>query len=116
MPIKVSEVAEFGAVLAEIEKSPEKVGVLARRLIDLSTELYALYLRECNEPIVDMREHQARVIWLQRRVRFTLRDKPVTVKFNSDPRGAAVKLVLPSGRADDFGGEGYCVPTVSRSE
>lgn len=27
-----------------------------------------------------------------------------------DPRGAALKLVLPSGIKNDFCGEGYCVP------
>lgn len=32
------------------------------------------------------------------------------VKLGGDPRGCTVKLVLPSGRTDDFGGEGYCVP------
>lgn len=32
--------------------------------------------------------------------------------FQGDPRGAVVKLRLPSGRHNDFGGEGvYCVPT-----
>lgn len=32
--------------------------------------------------------------------------------FQGDPRGAVVKLRLPSGRANDWGGEGYfCVPT-----
>jgi hypothetical protein len=32
--------------------------------------------------------------------------------FQGDPRGAVVKLRLPSGRANDFGGEGlFCVPT-----
>lgn len=34
----------------------------------------------------------------------------VEVVFNNDPGGAALKLVLPSGRTNDFGGEGYCVP------
>ena len=33
--------------------------------------------------------------------------KPV---FSGDPRGAVVKLKLPSGRTDDWGGTGVCVP------
>jgi len=33
--------------------------------------------------------------------------------FSGDPRGACVKLILPSGRWNSFGGaeEGFCVPT-----
>lgn len=30
--------------------------------------------------------------------------------FSGDPRGCTVKLRAPSGRADDFGGTGLCVP------
>ena len=33
--------------------------------------------------------------------------KPV---FSGDPRGAVVKLKLPSGKTDDWGGTGVCVP------
>src|SRR6266487_2526755 len=36
----------------------------------------------------------------------------IVSQFQGDPRGAVVKLRLPSGRANDFGGEGFfCVPT-----
>ena len=31
--------------------------------------------------------------------------------FGGDPRGYTVKLMLPSGRSNSFGGEGYGVPT-----
>lgn len=31
--------------------------------------------------------------------------------FSGDPRGATVKLKLPSGKTNDWGQEGYCVPT-----
>lgn len=33
--------------------------------------------------------------------------------FEGDPRGACVKLILPSGRNNSWGGaeEGFCVPT-----
>lgn len=33
------------------------------------------------------------------------------VIFSGDPRGNTVKIVLPSGRTNDMGREGYCVPT-----
>ena len=32
------------------------------------------------------------------------------VKFSGDPRGCVVKLVLKSGRTNDFAQEGICVP------
>jgi hypothetical protein len=31
--------------------------------------------------------------------------------FNGDPRGATVKIRVPSGRTNDWGGIGICVPT-----
>lgn len=34
----------------------------------------------------------------------------VTPIFNGDPRGAVVKLRVPSGKTDDWGREGICVP------
>lgn len=46
--------------------------------------------------------------------RITERLQPygIAANFQGDPRGAVVKLRLPSGRSNDFGGEGfYCVPT-----
>lgn len=32
------------------------------------------------------------------------------IEFSGDPRGATVKIKLPSGRTNSFGGEGWCVP------
>jgi hypothetical protein len=37
-----------------------------------------------------------------------------TTIFTYDPRGATVKLRLPSGAANNFGGDGWCVPTTGR--
>ena len=33
------------------------------------------------------------------------------LNFQGDPRGAVVKLAVPSGRTDDLGREGMCVPS-----
>jgi hypothetical protein len=35
----------------------------------------------------------------------------ITPIFGSDPRGPAIKLKLKSGRTNDFGNTGYCVPS-----
>ncbi len=32
--------------------------------------------------------------------------------FNGDPRGCTVKIQVPSGKTDDWGKEGICVPTA----
>lgn len=34
------------------------------------------------------------------------------VKFSGDPRGCTVKLILPNEATNDFGKEGWCVPTL----
>lgn len=40
----------------------------------------------------------------------TLQPFGITPDFSGDPRGAVVKLKLPSGRTDDWGQTGLCVP------
>ena len=34
--------------------------------------------------------------------------------FQGDPRGACVKIAVPSGKTNDIGRDGICVPTRSR--
>ena len=34
------------------------------------------------------------------------------VIFSGDPRGITVKITVPSGKTDDYGKEGICVPTA----
>jgi hypothetical protein len=36
---------------------------------------------------------------------------PFSAVFGGDPRGACVRLEVPSGKTDDWGREGICVPT-----
>ena len=33
------------------------------------------------------------------------------VVFSGDPRGSTVKLHLPNGESNSWGGDGWCVPT-----
>ena len=46
----------------------------------------------------------------QRRMEALLAPYGVTPDFSGDPRGAVVKLKVPSGRTDDWGQTGLCVP------
>ena len=47
------------------------------------------------------------------RIRAACEPWGIVPHFNGDPRGACVKLLLPSGRWNSWGGkeDGYCVPT-----
>lgn len=47
---------------------------------------------------------------VRRRVTFALAPYEVVPVFYGDPRGAVVKLQVPSGRTNDWGREGVCVP------
>ncbi len=38
-------------------------------------------------------------------------EQSVTPDFGGDPRGATVKLKMPSGQTNDWGQSGICVPT-----
>ena len=40
----------------------------------------------------------------------TIDSKAIVPDFGGDPRGATIKLVMPDGRADDWGRTGICVP------
>ena len=48
---------------------------------------------------------------LERRLTALLAPYGVTPVFQGDPRGAVVKLRMPSGRTDDGGQTGLCVPS-----
>lgn len=67
--------------------------------------------------VFDEHEDVPRVQVTILRARQRIKDacKPYGIKpiFSGDPRGACVKLILPSGKHNSFGGEehGYCVPT-----
>jgi hypothetical protein len=56
-------------------------------------------------PRIAVREEQ-----IQRRLVALLERYKVTPIFQGDPRGAVVKLKVPSGRTNDWGNVGVCVP------
>jgi hypothetical protein len=47
---------------------------------------------------------------VERRVKAWLTRTPFVPVFSGDPRGAVLKIKVPSGRTDDWGQEGICVP------
>ena len=54
---------------------------------------------------ISVQEHQTKA-----RVRALCQGHGLTPVFNGDPRGAVLKLTVPSGRTNDWGREGVCVP------
>ena len=67
----------------------------------------------CNEEMSDRRtrymEHREEL--LEKRIRAIVSELGLAgVTFSGDPRGATVKVLLPSGKTNDWGHEGYCVP------
>ena len=56
-------------------------------------------------PRVNVREAQ-----IERRVRAVCVAHRLVPIFNGDPRGAVLKLQVPSGRTNDWGQTGVCVP------
>lgn len=68
----------------------------------------------CNEPMNE--RQQARVekkeTAIERRIKGLCEMMGFGVpKFSGDPRGHTIKLTLPSGYTDDWGREGFCVPS-----
>jgi hypothetical protein len=94
------------ALLAEGVESYVIEGVLRDTRV-----LHQLAEKQCNDPAYGPDDEQ-RVLLLEGRIERNLAPFGISAEFQGDPRGAVVKLRLPSGRANDFGGEGYyCVPT-----
>ena len=62
-----------------------------------------------HEKWTEKREQQ-----LERRIRTIVKElgPAYDVVFQGDPRGCTVKVVLPSGKTNDMGREGICVPTA----
>lgn len=57
--------------------------------------------------------HRAGYVGDCRNDRERFHDWQFTPVFSGDPRGACVKIRVPSGKSDSWGGDGICVPTRS---
>lgn len=56
---------------------------------------------------------QVQILRARQRIEAACRLWSIKLNFQGDPRGACVKLILPSGKWNSWGGEesGFCVPT-----
>jgi hypothetical protein len=84
---------------------------LARLILRNAATVQRLAIEHCNRQLRPGEEKQ----WEAAKARIVDACKPwgIRAKVNGDPRGCCVKLILPSGRWNSWGGkeDGYCVPT-----
>jgi len=108
-----------GVIVAECElsvgnRAPENtkcaVG-LARLILRNAATIQRIAAAYCNRKTTPGEVEQYECC--QDRIRKACEPWGIKPTFNGDPRGACVKLLLPSGRNNSFGGAecGFCVPT-----
>jgi hypothetical protein len=110
------DIIEFGIVLHEAIQdqdpqhlaSPYRTAKLASALMRAAKSLHRRYKEACNRDVGTDYENQTDK--KERAVVAMLKPYGIRPIFCHDPRGASIRLVLPTGRTNGFGGEGYCVP------
>lgn len=86
----------------------EFVKARATALSTCKGQLLRLYTQECNRGLYDFEKHNVELY--EGLVRETCRLLGLRYTIDTDPRSAIILLHLPSGKTNDFGGLGYCVP------
>lgn len=83
----------------------------ARLVLSNASTIQRIATNECNRELTDGERRQDAAA--QQRIIEACRPWGIGPTFNGDPRGVCVKLILPSGRYNSFGGaeDGFCVPT-----
>ena len=80
----------------------------ARLIMSYAGTLHRLAERACNVPLTEA--SLDRIQQLRTRIKRILKPYKITPRFQDDPRGAVVKLQVPSGVTNDWGRMGICVP------
>lgn len=102
---------EFLAIMGA-EGVPPRVAVLIMRH---AATLQRIEIARCNRPLTEQDTKSERRA--EARIRGLCSYYSVRPYFDGDPRGAVVKLRVPSGKNTSFGGEGLvCVPVSLREE
>jgi sugar phosphate isomerase/epimerase len=88
-----------------------------KRIADLLMRHGTTYCRlqedACNLEMNDRQQarHDKREKQIEARVTQLCEELGAKPDFQGDPRGHTIKLVVPSGKTDDWGATGICVPT-----
>ena len=109
--MKTRDYDDFLSILLEEltpKHEPRQVVQLARWLVKKAKWHERMQCVRCNRYVSEVEEER------EERVESLVTDKlkpfNITPIFGGDPRGATIKLKLPSGRYNDWGGTGICVP------
>lgn len=106
----VEEMESIGRTLPPENRKGDGV-TLARQILRDASTMQRLAEEACNRELSGRERNNEEVCG--QRIADLCRPYGIKANFNGDPRGAVVKLILPSGRWNSFGGQedGYCVPT-----
>ena len=74
-----------------------------------AASLQRLAVQHCNVGLTDAQEKRSHTLRL--RIAEICQKHGATPMMHGDPRGACVKILHPKLPNNDWGGEGYCVPT-----
>jgi hypothetical protein len=101
--------------------NPEATENDCTRLIHLHRRYHELAERECNAGGAIWKNDGETITPLAKSLQTQIRDiaaglGATSIEIGGDPRGCVVKLVWPDGATNDFGREGWCVPTSTREE
>jgi len=105
------ELAELAALLSrETGVATHRVGRMAAELMRLATAHHELQEAACNRELssAEMADEQN----IEGAIKAICDEGGWTPDFQGDPRGATVKLRVPSGRTTDFGQTGVAIPTL----
>jgi hypothetical protein len=93
--------------------SEQRVLHIADLLMRHGTTYCRMQEDACNVEMSDRQQarHDKREKQIEDRVTQLCKELGAVPDFQGDPRGHTIKLVVPSGKTDDWGGTGICVPT-----
>ena len=111
MKAKTQDIAAFAAALqAEKPKQPPHITAMdAVKIMHLGRRMATASVNLCNIPNYQA-TYDGRATAIRVMLAAILKPYGARAITGGDPRGCTVKLKLRSGRTNDFGGEGYCVP------
>ena len=106
------DVASFAARLArEAEaETPYSIGLIVRDLCAAGRALDRLACADCNGTLTHRQHLRRQRITEEVRLTCAVLGKGFAPVHSGDPRGCVLKLKVPSGKVDDWGHEGLCVP------
>ena len=111
MKVKTQDIAAFAATLQaeRPELAPHLVASDVMEIMRLGRRHATASVNLCNIPNYQ-ETYDRRTAVIRARLVMLLKRYNASAITGGDPRGCTVKLKLRSGRTNDFGGEGYCVP------